>query len=92
MRKKAWSHRRIVRQNQFRDNNVITQGDAHIHLPDQPVRAAIHVIPYPPNEDFIKRPDIVDKLDQLLPQSSGYHSAALCGLGGTGYVCVMRFI
>ncbi|KAK4066757.1 hypothetical protein Trihar35433_7184 [Trichoderma harzianum] len=84
MKRKARSHQRNIRHTRFRDNTVITQGDAHIHLPDQPVRAAIHVIPYPPNEDFIKRPDIVDKLDQLLPQSSGYHSAALCGLGGSG--------
>lgn len=89
MKRKARSHQRNIRHTRFRDNTVITQGDAHIHLPDQPVRAAIHVIPYPPNEDFIKRPDIVDKLDQLLPQSSGYHSAALCGLGGSGYVYFM---
>ncbi|QYS97668.1 hypothetical protein H0G86_004890 [Trichoderma simmonsii] len=84
MKRKARSHRRNIRHTRFRDNAVITQGDAHIHLSDQPARAAIHVIPYPPNEDFIKRPDIVDKLYQLLPQSSGYHSAALCGLGGSG--------
>lgn len=84
MKRKAPSHRRSIRHTRFRDNTVITQGDAHIHLPVRPARAAIHVIPYPPNEDFIKRPDIVDKLDQLLPHSSDYHSAALCGLGGSG--------
>ncbi|KAF3073352.1 hypothetical protein CFAM422_004386 [Trichoderma lentiforme] len=100
MKRKARSHLRNIRNNRlrnirnnrlrnignnrFRNNNVITQGDTNIYMSDRPARAAIHVIAYPPNEDFIKRPDIVDKLDQLLPRSSGYHSAALCGLGGTG--------
>ncbi|KAM0264118.1 hypothetical protein ACHAQJ_000863 [Trichoderma viride] len=75
---------RNVRHSQFRNNTVINQGDAHIHLPRRPVRAVISVIPYPRNEDFVRRSDIVDQLDALLAWTSNYHSAARWGLGGSG--------
>ncbi|KAL6815368.1 P-loop containing nucleoside triphosphate hydrolase protein [Trichoderma sp. SZMC 28013] len=84
MRRKSQPHTRNIRRSQFRDNTVINQGDTHIHLPTHSGRALTHVIPYPRNEDFINRSEIVGKLDQLLPRSSEFYSAALCGLGGSG--------
>ncbi|KAM0425669.1 hypothetical protein ACHAPT_009201 [Fusarium lateritium] len=46
---------------------------------------ACHVLSYDRNENFIPRPDINSKLDQLLPSNSDqFHSAALWGLGGSG--------
>ncbi|KAL6691014.1 P-loop containing nucleoside triphosphate hydrolase protein [Trichoderma pleuroticola] len=84
MRRNPQPHTRNIRRSQFRDNTVINQGDTHIHLPAHSVRTLTHVIPYPRNEDFISRSDIVGKLDQLLPRSSEFYSAALCGLGGSG--------
>ncbi|UKZ48431.1 hypothetical protein TrVGV298_002654 [Trichoderma virens] len=84
MKSKSRPHHRSIRHSQFRDNTVIHQGDSHIHLPVRPARALTHFIPYPRNEDFINRSDIVGKLDELLPPSSDFHSAALCGLGGSG--------
>ena len=86
MKRKARSHPRNIRRSRFRDNTVINQGVAHIQLSDQPSRSVINVIPYPRNEDFINRPDIVNRLDELLPDSSDSYNAALCGLGGSGYV------
>ncbi|KAK0762658.1 hypothetical protein N5P37_005476, partial [Trichoderma harzianum] len=77
-------HLRNIRRSQFRDNTVINQGDTHIHLPVHLTRPLTHVIPYPRNEDFVHRSDVVGKLDQLLPRSSEFYSAALCGLGGSG--------
>ncbi|KAL7904817.1 P-loop containing nucleoside triphosphate hydrolase protein [Trichoderma velutinum] len=84
MRRKTQPHLRNIRHSQFRDNTVINQGDTHIHLLSHQTRTLTHVIPYPRNEDFINRSDIVGKLDQLLPRSSEFYSAALCGLGGSG--------
>ncbi|UKZ74973.1 hypothetical protein TrVFT333_002643 [Trichoderma virens FT-333] len=84
MKSKSRPHHRSIRHSQFRDNTVIHQGDSHIHLPVRPARALTRVIPYPRNEDFINRSDIIGKLDELLPPSSDFHSAALCGLGGSG--------
>ncbi|KAL7794822.1 P-loop containing nucleoside triphosphate hydrolase protein [Trichoderma afarasin] len=84
MERKTQPHRRNIRRSQFRDNTVINQGDTHIHLPVHLTRAFTHVIPYPRNEDFVHRSDVVGKLDQLLPRSSEFYSAALCGLGGSG--------
>lgn len=85
MERKTQPHLRNIRRSQFRDNTVINQGDTHIHLPVHLTRALTHVIPYPRNEDFVHRSDVVGKLDQLLPRSSEFYSAALCGLGGSGY-------
>ncbi|RMJ03326.1 hypothetical protein CDV36_015147 [Fusarium kuroshium] len=46
---------------------------------------ACRVLAYDRNENFIPRPDINSKLDQLLPfNSDEFHSAALWGLGGSG--------
>ncbi|KAM0451377.1 hypothetical protein ACHAO4_006052 [Trichoderma viride] len=45
---------------------------------------AVCAIPYPRNEDLVSRPDLSNKLDELLPQTSGFYSAALWGLGGSG--------
>ncbi|KAK4064861.1 uncharacterized protein Triagg1_8860 [Trichoderma aggressivum f. europaeum] len=84
MRRKSQPHTRNIRRSQFRDNTVINQGDTHIHIPAHSARTLTHVIPYPRNEDFINRSEIVGKLDQLLPRSSEFYSAALCGLGGSG--------
>lgn len=70
-------------------NAAIHRGDIHnvaIHLPHGPARAAVHVIPYPRNEDVVHRPELVDKLNELLPSTSKSSSAALWGLGGSGYV------
>ncbi|KAF7545318.1 hypothetical protein G7Z17_g9275 [Cylindrodendrum hubeiense] len=78
------SSRRKVSDNRFRDNTTINQGNVHYHLPHQPARAVVRVIPYPRNEDVINRPDIVTKLNDLLSATPKYCSAALWGLGGTG--------
>ncbi|UKZ63730.1 uncharacterized protein TrAtP1_004954 [Trichoderma atroviride] len=75
--------------NQFRDGARIHQGHnnttLNFNLTHRPTRAAIRLIPYPRNEDLIHRPDLVDKLNTLLPYPSAIsHSAALWGLGGSG--------
>lgn len=75
--------------NQFRDGTRIHQGHNNttfnLSLAHRPARAAIRLIPYPRNEDLIHRPDLVDKLNTLLPYPSATsHSAALWGLGGSG--------
>ncbi|KAM0347009.1 hypothetical protein ACHAP4_011528 [Fusarium culmorum] len=78
-------HRRGVTCSQFGDNTRINQGDIHYHLPHPAARAeVVRVIPYPRNEDLVHRQDLIDKLDKLLPQTSGSYSAALWGLGGSG--------
>lgn len=78
-----------IANNRLRDGNRIHQGNnnttLNLHLAYPPARTAIRIIPYPRNEDLIHRPDLVDKLNALLPHSSGTsHSAALWGLGGSG--------
>ncbi|PON29870.1 hypothetical protein TGAM01_v201236 [Trichoderma gamsii] len=78
-----------ITNNQFRDGTRIHQGHnnttLNLHLPHRPARAAIRLIPYPRNEDLVHRPDLVDKLNILLPYPSDIsHSAALWGLGGSG--------
>jgi hypothetical protein len=81
------SSRREVANSQFGNNARIHQGDntINLHLPHRPARAAIHWIPYPRNEDLVHRPDLVDKLNELLPHpSTTSYSAALWGLGGSG--------
>lgn len=53
-----------------------------------------HSIPFPRNEDLVRRNAITSKLDELLPEISGYRAAALWGLGGSGsvgiYSCVYK--
>ncbi|KAJ4855761.1 hypothetical protein T069G_09129 [Trichoderma breve] len=75
--------------NQFHDETRIHQRHnnttLNLHLTHRPARAAIRLTPYPRNEDLIHHPDLVDKLNTLLPYPSAIsHSAALWGLGGSG--------
>lgn len=83
-------YQRGVNNNQFGNNITLSQDDNTVNLYNfqlhqRPVRAAIRVIPYPLNEELVHRPDLIDKLNTLLPQtSSTYYSAALWGLGGSG--------
>ncbi|KAF5261751.1 hypothetical protein FOXYS1_7546 [Fusarium oxysporum] len=80
---------REISHNQFRDHTVIhqgnVQGNVYYGAPHPPARAeVVRVIPYPRNEDLVHRPDLIDRLDKLLPPAQGWHSAALWGLGGSG--------
>ncbi|EXK26979.1 hypothetical protein FOMG_16419 [Fusarium oxysporum f. sp. melonis 26406] len=84
----AYEQREVI-NSQFRDNTVIhqenVQGNVYYSLPHPPVPAEVgRVIPYPRNEDLVHRPGLIDRLDELLPQSAGSRSAALWGLGGSG--------
>ncbi|KAK4667508.1 NB-ARC domain and tetratricopeptide repeat-containing NOD-like receptor [Podospora pseudopauciseta] len=59
-------------------------GSFHIHHETQAKQhAAQRIIPFPRNEDVVDR-YILAELDQLLPPSPDYQSAALWGLGGSG--------
>lgn len=83
------SGRREIGNNQFGNNTTIHQDNNsyNLHIPLRPARSVIHIIPYPRNEELVSRPDLVEKLNVLLPQTSHtYCSAALWGLGGSGYV------
>ncbi|PKK45483.1 hypothetical protein CI102_10697 [Trichoderma harzianum] len=78
---------REIGSTQFGNNTTIHQDNNtyHLHLPLRPAQPVIHIIPYPRNEDLVGRPDLVEKLNMLLPQTSHtYCSAALWGLGGSG--------
>ncbi|KAH7145662.1 hypothetical protein B0J13DRAFT_675286 [Dactylonectria estremocensis] len=77
-------HPRNIHHSQFGDNTVITQGDFHYHGSHPPTTKAVVRIPYPRNEDVVRRQELIEKLDALLPQTSKYCSAALWGLGGSG--------
>ncbi|SCO87701.1 uncharacterized protein FRV6_11828 [Fusarium oxysporum] len=84
----AYEQREVI-NSQFRDNTVIhqenVQGNVYYSLPHPPAPAEVgRVIPYPRNEDLVHRPGLIDRLDELLPQSAGSRSAALWGLGGSG--------
>ncbi|KAH7159632.1 P-loop containing nucleoside triphosphate hydrolase protein [Dactylonectria estremocensis] len=70
--------------NQLGDNATIIQGDTHLHLPHRPARLPVRVIPYPRNEDLVSRPDLVARVNELLPRTTEAYSAALWGLGGSG--------
>lgn len=88
-------HRRDTSRNQFRDHTFINQGnvqgDIHYHAPHHPARPqVVRVIPYPRNEDLVHRRDLIEKLDKLLPQAPGFFSAALWGMGGSGYVSTFQ--
>lgn len=77
--------RRDIGHNQFRDNTVINQNNVHFHLPHRLSRVTVvHVIPYPRNDDLVHRRGLIDELNKLLPQTPGFYSAALWGLGGLG--------
>ncbi|KAF4446546.1 hypothetical protein F53441_9820 [Fusarium austroafricanum] len=78
-----------VSHSQFRDHTVIHQGNVQGNVyygpPHPPARAeVVCVIPYPRNEDLVRRGDLIDRLDELLPPTPGSCSAALWGLGGSG--------
>jgi hypothetical protein len=86
---------REVSNSQFHDRTIIHQGNVQgnvyygtPHPPYPPARAeVVRFIPYPRNEDIVHRRDLIDELDELLPQAtSGSYCAALWGLGGSGYV------
>ncbi|KFY34264.1 hypothetical protein V494_06919, partial [Pseudogymnoascus sp. VKM F-4513 (FW-928)] len=53
-------------------------------MADTPVQKQYTVVPLPRNTDFIGRHDIFQKLDQLLPRTGAYQTAAIWGLGGCG--------
>ncbi|RKK27319.1 hypothetical protein BFJ67_g16189 [Fusarium oxysporum f. sp. cepae] len=85
----AYEQREVI-NSQFRDNTVIhqehVQGNVYYSLPHPPAPAEVgRVIPYPRNEDLVHRPGLIDRLDELLPQSAGSRSAALWGLGRSDY-------
>ncbi|KAM0248562.1 hypothetical protein ACHAQJ_009411 [Trichoderma viride] len=76
---------REISNSQFGDNAFVNQGNFHVHLPLPPAPAkVIRAIPYHLNEDLVCRKDVVDQLDNLLPPTPGFYSAALWGLGGSG--------
>ena len=80
---------REVSHSQFSDHNFIhqgnVQGNVYCGLPYPPACAGVvRVIPYPRNEGLVRRGDLIDKLDKVLPPTAGSHSAALWGLGGSG--------
>ncbi|KAM0459647.1 hypothetical protein ACHAPV_005361 [Trichoderma viride] len=88
--------RRCISGSHFGDNTNIfqgdVQGDVYLQVLHKQARAevkAVCAIPYPRNEDLVSRPDLSNKLDELLPQTPGFYSAALWGLGGSGYVHVL---
>ncbi|KAH7143641.1 P-loop containing nucleoside triphosphate hydrolase protein [Dactylonectria macrodidyma] len=70
--------------NQLGDNATIIQGDTHLHLPHLPAHLPVRAIPYPRNEDLVSRPDLVARINELLPRARESYSAALWGLGGSG--------
>lgn len=80
---------RNITDNKFGDYVTINQGDIYHHYapePPQP-RIPIRFIPYLRNKELVDRPDIVNKLHDLLPQTStSFNDAALWGLGGAGYI------
>lgn len=81
------SSQREVGNAQFGNNATVHQNNNtyNVHLPLEPVQPPIRIIPYPRNEDLVSRPDLVEKLNELLPQTPHeYFSAALWGLGGSG--------
>ncbi|KAG7291468.1 hypothetical protein NEMBOFW57_001487 [Staphylotrichum longicolle] len=53
-------------------------------------RPAYRLFPFPRNEDVVSRVTLFAELDQLLPRSGASQSAALWGLGGSGYAYYAR--
>ncbi|KAK4076999.1 uncharacterized protein Triagg1_3966 [Trichoderma aggressivum f. europaeum] len=74
-----------ISSNIFGPNTQIHQGDIFDYSFNKS-RKAYYVFPFPPNQDIVRRPGIVTKLDELLSLSKEgrYCSAALRGLGGSG--------
>ena len=50
------------------------------------------VIPFPRNEDVVDRPDLLHDLERLFLPGPDYQSAALWGLGGSGWVFPLSFL
>ncbi|KAF5633414.1 hypothetical protein F52700_6106 [Fusarium sp. NRRL 52700] len=72
-------------------SNVVTgisaTGNAHqtFNFNQHPEPRPFFLFPYEKNEDFVSRPEITSKLEELLPKNSDdFRSAALWGLGGSG--------
>ncbi|KAK8851761.1 P-loop containing nucleoside triphosphate hydrolase protein [Apiospora arundinis] len=64
---------------------VHNQGTFTVNNYDGPREPPLcRLFPFPRNLEFVERPDVTRELERLLPPSSGYHSAALWGLGGSG--------
>ncbi len=49
-------------------------------------RRAVHAIPFTRNEGYVIRQDIAKRLEEVLPGAGRGRSAALWGLGGSGFV------
>ncbi|KAK7979620.1 hypothetical protein PG989_012077 [Apiospora arundinis] len=62
-------------------NYNITVGLGHLSIQTPSV---CRYFPYQRNQQLVERPDIVEKLNNILPVSTDYHGATLWGLGGTG--------
>ncbi|QYT03732.1 NB-ARC domain-containing protein [Trichoderma simmonsii] len=77
-----------VSSNAFGSNTQIHQGDTTVihNYSSNASRKAHFMLPFPPNENIVCRPEIVAKVDKLLARSKGGHycGAALWGLGGSG--------
>ncbi|KAH6842448.1 hypothetical protein B0I37DRAFT_329709 [Chaetomium sp. MPI-CAGE-AT-0009] len=56
----------------------------HFHAEANDPPKAHRIIPLPRNEHVVNRDKIFTRLNTLLPPTSEYQSAALCGLGGSG--------
>jgi hypothetical protein len=74
-------------------SNVLTginaTGNAHqtfnFNQRAEPKPRTFYALPYEKNQDFVSRPDITSRLEELLPMNSDeFRSAALWGLGGSG--------
>lgn len=74
-------------------DNLVAENDAFLkrmiesgaYQPiSQDYAKAVCVIPYPCNKDLVHRQDLIDQVDRVLPQTPGFCSAALWGLGGSG--------
>ncbi|KAI1753536.1 P-loop containing nucleoside triphosphate hydrolase protein [Xylaria castorea] len=78
----------INSHNAFAGNHFLGPANITIHGPQDHSRphppGVYRSIPFPPNEDLVRRSDVARALDQLLPSTSDYQTAALWGLGGSG--------
>ncbi|KAF5132804.1 Kinesin light chain [Metarhizium anisopliae] len=79
-----------VKENYGMINNLYpTSLDNFFHHPQTRQRPptftdVVRLIPYPRNEDLVHR-HLIDELNNLLPRTSEFNSAALWGLGGSGF-------
>ncbi|KAJ4857793.1 tetratricopeptide repeat domain-containing protein [Trichoderma breve] len=77
-----------ISSNAFGSNTQIHQGDTTVihNYGSNASRKAHFMLPFPPNENIVCRPEIIAKIDKHLTRSKGGHycGAALWGLGGSG--------